>query len=136
MVTAIPVFAKASISVESIKLVKQSENLNVTDTKNMNVSFNDLDQYAKYEVTLKNNTDKKLFVNELKVVNSSQDFIHYVLDDKSVGKEISSGKTSKVNIYVKTLEIEGAGRNTNDNINLKFLPTFPALLSAHLYPSH
>ena len=121
MITAIPVFAKASISVESIKLVKQSENLNVTDTKNMNVSFNDLDQYAKYEVTLKNNTDKKLFVNELKVDNSSQDFIHYVLDDKSVGKEISSGKTTKVNIYVKKLEIEGAGRNTNDNINLKFL---------------
>ncbi len=121
MVMAIPVFAKESISVESIKLVKQSENLTVTDTKNMNVSFNDLDQYAKYEITLKNNTDKKLFVNELKVDNSSQDFIHYVLDDKSVGKEISSGKTTKVNIYVKTLEIEGAGRNTNDNINLKFL---------------
>ncbi|MBQ3511603.1 MAG: hypothetical protein IJA30_04830 [Bacilli bacterium] len=121
MVTAIPVFAKESISVESIKLVSQSENLNVTDTKNMNVNFNDLDQYVKYEVTLKNNTDKKLFVNELKVDNSSQDFIHYVLDDSSIGKEISSGKTTKVNIFVKTLEIEGAGRNTNDNINLRFM---------------
>ena len=62
-----------------------------------------------------------MFVNELKVDNSSQDFIHYVLDDKSVGKEISSGKTTKVNIFVKTLEIEGAGRNTNDNINLRFM---------------
>ena len=121
IIMAVPVFAKESISVESIKLVSQSENLNVTDTKNMNVSFNDLDQYAKYEVTLKNNTDKKMFVNELKVDNSSQDFIHYVLDDKSLGKEISSGKTTKVNIFVKTLEIEGAGRNTNDNINLRFM---------------
>lgn len=121
MIMAIPVLAKESISVESIKLVNSSENLNVTDTKNMNILFNDLDQYVQYEVTLKNNIDKKLFVNELKVDNSSQDFIHYVLDDKSVGKEISSGKTTKINVYVKTLEIEGAGRNTNDNINLKFM---------------
>ena len=77
MFIVVPVFAKGDVSVVSIKSIDASENVNISEEK-MEVSFNDLDQYAKYEVVLKNNTDQELFINELNVSNSSEDFIYYV----------------------------------------------------------
>ena len=113
-----PVFAKNNISVEGIKLINSTEELTASDDK-IDISFNDLEQYAKYEVVLKNNTEDNLFINDIDISKVSEDFIHFILDEDSIGTKINAGKTAKVNVLVKTLEIEGAGKNTNDKINLK-----------------
>lgn len=109
------------IKVKSLKVIDSSEGIDAKESDEVNVTFDDLDQYIKYEVVLENTTNKDLYLNTLKVKNSSEEFIHYVLDDKSVGKKISSKDDGKATFYIKTLDIKQAGRNVNDEVNLKFL---------------
>lgn len=110
---------KKQVTVEKIKLISKSEDLNNNNDDDLNVIFDDLGQFAIYEVTLMNNTSKTLFVNDLEDANISEEFIHCILDEESIGSEIKPGKTTTVKLIVKTLEVEGAGRNLNDEISLK-----------------
>lgn len=113
--------ANEDIKVKSLKVIDSSEGIDAKESDEVNVTFDDLDQYIKYEVVLENTTNKDLYLNTLKVKNSSEEFIHYVLDDQSVGKKISANDDGKATFYIKTLDIKQAGRNVNDDINLKFL---------------
>ena len=62
-----------------------------------------------------------LYVNDLKTSNLSEDFIQIFLDDKSFNKKIAPGKEEYVTFQVKTVDISGAGRNVNDEVNLNFI---------------
>ena len=39
-----------------------------------------------------------MFINDIDISKSSEDFIHFILDEDSMGTKINAGKTAKVNV--------------------------------------
>lgn len=121
MLFAVPVFASDGVTVENIIGITLNENVVLNATDKIDVEFNDLKQNASYKITLKNNTDEVVYVNDVIAENLSEEFIEFSLTDKSLNTMIEPGKENVVEIEVKTLDITHAGRNVNDEITLKFL---------------
>lgn len=111
----------SSFLVKDVKVVKSSDGVVLNDKSNVNAIFNDLNQQIKYEATIENKSDKKLYLNFIEVENSSEKFMEYKLDNKSENKVLEPNSSSKINFYVNTLEVEGAGRNLDDNIKINFM---------------
>ena len=111
----------SSFLVKDVKVVKSSDGVVLNDKSNVNAIFNDLNQQIKYEATIENKSDKKLYLNFIEVENSSEKFMEYKLDTKSENKVLEPNSSSKINFYVNTLEVEGAGRNLDDNIKINFM---------------
>ena len=97
-----PVFAKENVSVESIIGTTLNENVVLNATDSIDVSFNDLGQSALYKITLKNNTDKVIHVNDVLVENLSEEFIDFSLTDKSLNTMIEPGKENVIEVEVNT----------------------------------
>lgn len=122
MLFAIPVFADAKdISIDSVKVIEHSETADVKSNKAINVVFNDLEQFVKYEIVLKNETDQEYILNDYVINNVSEEFLNFKLDDEYIGKIIEANSSEKVTMTVKTLSIDGAGKNFNDRVELKFI---------------
>ena len=121
IICIIPVHAEESIKIESIKVIKSSDGVILNDKNQVNAIFNDLNQTVNYEAVIKNNTDQKLYVNSLESENSKEKFIEYKLDSKSENMVIEPNSSSKVIFHINTLEIEGAGRNLDEQIKVNFL---------------
>ena len=117
----IPVNAKSDIEIENIKYVKSSDGVVSNNKEQVNVIFNDLNQTVNYEAVIKNNTDQKLYVNSLESENSKEKFIEYKLDSKSENMVLEPNSSAKILFKIKTLEIEGAGRNLDEQIKVNFL---------------
>ena len=117
----IPVNAKSDIEIENIKYIKSSDGVVSNNKEQVNVIFNDLNQTVNYEAVIKNNTDQKLYVNSLETENSKEKFIEYKLDTKSENKVLEPNSSAKILFQIKTLEIEGAGRNLDEQIKVNFL---------------
>ena len=117
----IPVNAKSDIEIENIKYIKSSDGVVSNNKEQVNVIFNDLNQTVNYEAVIKNNTDQKLYVNSLESENSKEKFIEYKLDSKSENRVLEPNSSAKILFQVKTLEIEGAGRNLDEQIKVNFL---------------
>lgn len=111
----------SSFLVKDVKVVKSSDGVVLNDKSNVNAIFNDLNQQIKYEATIENKSDKKLYLNFIEVENSSEKFMEYKLDTKSENKVLEPNSSSKINFYVNTLEIEGAGRNLIDDVKINFM---------------
>ena len=112
---------ESNFLIKDVKVVKSSDGVVLNDKNNVNAIFNDLNQQIKYEATIENKSDKKLYLNFIEVENSSEKFIEYKLDTKSENKVLEPNSSSKINFYVKTLEIEGAGRNLSDDVKINFM---------------
>lgn len=121
MLFAVPVFAAGEVSVESISGSSKDNEVIFNANDQVDIQFNDLEQSAEYEFTLKNNTNKAVYVRDIVVENLSEEFIDFSIDDEFVDKQIESGATEKINVLVETLDISHAGRNVNDQITLKIL---------------
>ena len=121
MIFAVPVFAEEGVTIENIIGTTLNENVVLNATDSIDLAFNDLNQNASYKITLKNNTDEVIYVNDVIVENLSETFIDFTLTDKSLNTMIEPGKQSVVEVDVNTLDITHAGRNVNDEIKLKFL---------------
>ena len=117
----IPVNAKSDIEIENIKYIKSSDGVVSNNKEQVNVIFNDLNQTVNYEAVIKNNTDQKLYVNSLESENSKEKFIEYKLDSKSENRVLEPNSSAKILFQIKTLEIEGAGRNLDEQIKVNFL---------------
>ena len=117
----IPVNAANDIEIENIKYIKSSDGVISNDKENVNVVFNDLNQTINYEAVIKNNTNQKLYVNSLESENSKEKFIEYKLDSKSENMVLEPNSSAKILFQIKTLEIEGAGRNLDEQIKVNFL---------------
>ena len=113
MLFAVPVFAACEVSVESISGSSKDNEVIFNANDQVDIQFNDLEQSAEYEFTLKNNTDKAVYVQDIVVENLSEEFIDFSIDDEFVDKKIESGATEKINVLVETLDISHAGRNVN-----------------------
>ena len=117
----IPVNAKSDIEIENIKYIKSSDGVVSNNKEQVNVIFNDLNQTVNYEAVIKNNTNQKLYVNSLESENSKEKFIEYKLDSKSENMVLEPNSSAKILFQIKTLEIEGAGRNLDEQIKVNFL---------------
>lgn len=115
------VFAKDAVTVEKIIGMSLNENVVLNATDKIDVVFNDLKQDASYKITLKNNTDEVVYVNDVVAENLSEEFIEFSLTDKSLNTMIEPGKESDIEVEIKTLDITHAGRNVNEEVTLKFL---------------
>ena len=112
---------ESNFLIKDVKVVKSSDGVVLNDKNNINAIFNDLNQQIKYEATIENKSDKKLYLNFIEVENSSEKFMEYKLDTKSENKVLEPNSSSKINFYVNTLEIEGAGRNLIDDVKINFM---------------
>ncbi|MBO5121469.1 MAG: hypothetical protein J6C28_07295 [Bacilli bacterium] len=121
MLFAVPVFAEDGVTVENIIGTTLNENVVLNATDKIDVAFNDLKQDASYKITLKNNTDEVVYVNDVLAENLSEEFIEFSLTNKSLNTMIEPGKENVVEVEVKTLDITHAGRNVNEEVTLKFL---------------
>lgn len=109
------------VEVKNIKLIDSSSDVVVNDHDNIDIVFNDLKQFAEYEVLLKNKTDKNLYVNDITINKVSQKFIVSVLDDNYLDKKIEPDKTTSVKFRVKTEAIDKAGKNLDDNVKVSLV---------------
>lgn len=121
MLFSVPVFAEDGVTIENIIGTTLNENVVLNATDKIDVAFNDLNQDASYKVTLKNNTDEVVYVNDVVVENLSEEFIEFSLTNKSLNTLIEPGKENVVEVEIKTLDITHAGRNVNKEVTLKFL---------------
>lgn len=117
----IPVKAEESVIIDNLKVIKSSDGVVLNANDKVAATFNDLNQQVKYEVIIKNPTSKKLYLNFLEVENKSEKFMEYKLDSKSENMALEPNESSKAIFYINTLEIEGAGRNLDDNVKINFI---------------
>lgn len=116
-----PVYAKEEpIYIKGPLNSKIGEGVVSNDKEKVDLEFNDLGQGAKYEAVIYNDTNKKMYVNDLEVSGLSEKFIEFKLDSKSENIMIEPNNSTKVSFSVNTLLEEGAGRNLDDNISLNF----------------
>ena len=116
-----PVYAKEEpIYIKGPLNSKIGEGVVSNDKEKVDLEFNDLGQDAKYEAVIYNDTNKKMYVNDLEVSGLSEKFIEFKLDTKSENIMIEPNSSTKVSFSVNTLFEEGAGRNLDDNISLNF----------------
>ena len=87
---------------------------------NIDITFNDLGQEAKYEAIIYNDTDSVMYVHDINLNELEEDFIDIRLDSKSENMMIEPNGSSQVTFYINTLKQEGAGRNFNDKISINF----------------
>lgn len=118
---AMPVFAEDGISIT--KIVGSSDNSNVVlnATDKIDIQFNELEQSAIYDITLKNNTDKVIYIHDVISENLSEEFIDFSLSANSVDKKIEPNKEVSVGVLVETLDLTHAGRNVDDEVSLKLV---------------
>ena len=107
MILFIPVVsAKDNIIVKSITLVDSSSESIVNDKNKVDVKFNDLEQLVRYKVVFKNNTDKSMYIEQLKLLNTTESWIQFNLDQDSINKELKPEKETAVTFTIKTLKTE------------------------------
>ena len=75
------------------------------------VIFNDKEQSVKYNIVLKNNTDKDIPIENLMLPKPSEDFLKYELTGLNSGDIIKANSTKDVVISLETVKTEGWGRN-------------------------
>lgn len=121
MILFIPVVsAKDDIIVKSITLVDSSSDSIVNDKNKVDVTFNDLEQLVRYKVVFRNNTDTSMYIQHLKLLNTTENWIQFNLDQDSINKELKPEKDTAVTFTIKTLKTEMAGRNFYDNAEVQF----------------
>lgn len=118
---AIPVMAKDDLIVKNINLVEASEGVAVNSETEIDTTFNDLEQNVRYEVVLKNNSDKLMTLDDFGVSNSSYDYVEYSISEESKKTTISPNSEKKVYFSIKTNLVEKAGKNFDDKVQLKFV---------------
>ena len=75
------------------------------------VIFNDKDQSVKYNIVLKNNTNKDIPIDNLMLPKPTEDFLKYELTGLNSGDVIKANSTKDVVISLETVKTEGWGRN-------------------------
>ena len=107
------VFAKDEIFVDSIIPVYDDNSGVIVTEKNgeHSVIFNDKDQSVKYNVVLKNNTNKDIPIENLSLPKPTEDFLKYELTGLNGGDVIKANSTKDVVISLETVKTEGWGRN-------------------------
>lgn len=101
--------------------VEASDGVASNNVASIDLTFNDLGQYAKFETIIYNDTDEIMYVNDINVEGLSESYVNVVLDDNSKNEQIEAGGASLVSFYVKTLSEEGAGKNLDDEVKINFL---------------
>ena len=107
------VFAKNEIVIKDITPI-YDENSGVIVTEENgehSVIFNDKDQSVKYNVVLKNNTNKDIPIENLMLPKPTEDFLKYELTGLNSGDIIKANSTKDVVISLETVKTEGWGRN-------------------------
>ena len=107
------VFANDEISIESmISVYDVNSGVIVTEENGEHsVIFNDKDQSVKYNIVLKNNTNKDIPIDNLMLPKPSEDFLKYELTGLNSGDIIKANSTKDVVISLETVKTEGWGRN-------------------------
>ena len=115
------VFAKDEITVESmIPVYDENSGVIVTEENGVHsVIFNDKDQNVKYNIVLKNNTDKDIPIDNLSLPKPTEDFLKYELTGLNSGDVIKANSTKDVVISLETVKTEGWGRNFNFDLTGK-----------------
>lgn len=121
MLFVIPVFAESGVSVLKIKGASENSEVILNVTDKIDVEFNELEQNVVYNITLKNNTNKTIYVHDVAIENLSEEFINFSLVEKSLNTKIEVDKEEDINVLVETLDIDHAGRNVDEEITLKIL---------------
>lgn len=112
---------EGSIYTGIVKKIKTSDGVISNYDNRVDIVFNDLDQEAKYEAIIHNDTDKNMYVNDINVSQLSEEFIEVRLDENSKDMMIEANGSSRVVFYINTLLKEGAGRNLNDEVKINFV---------------
>ena len=109
------VFAKDEISVESmISVYDENSGVIVTEENGVHsVIFNDKDQNVKYNIVLKNNTDKDIPIDNLSLPKPTEDFLKYELTGIGEGAVLEANSTKDVVLSLETIKTEGWGHNFN-----------------------
>ena len=107
------VFAKNEISVEKmIPVSDENSGVIVTEENGVHsVIFNDIDQSVKYNIVLKNNTNKDIPIENLMLPKPTEDFLKYELTGLNSGDIIKANSTKDVVISLEIVKTEGWGRN-------------------------
>ncbi len=107
------VFAANEITVDSmIPVYDENSGVIVTEENGEHsVIFNDKDQSVKYNVVLKNNTNKDIPIDNLTLPTPTEDFLKYELTGLNSGDVIKANSTKDVVILLETIKTEGWGRN-------------------------
>lgn len=100
---------------------KTEDSVVLNSTDSIDLDFNDLNQEVVYTIKLKNTSKNKMYVNDLIVDGITDDFIEFVLSDKSMNAKIAPGEEKEIKVLARTLKQTHAGKNYDGDVTLKII---------------
>ena len=105
------------IDIKDISLINYSNGINIVDNTAI---FNNIDQELEYKVTLVNNMDLDIKVDDIVINTPNNDIISYKLSNISKGDIFKSNDEKVFNLVIKTNNISNSYLDGLLNINIKY----------------
>ena len=105
------------IDIKDISLINYSNGIKIVDNTAI---FNNIDQELEYKVTLVNNMDLDIKVDNIVINTPNNDIISYKLSNISKGDIFKSNEEKVLNLVIKTNNISNSYLDGLLNINIKY----------------